>query len=110
MRPHCRTTLMLLQQGDASVKSAGILVAGIIFGSSVASAQTSRYIATLAQPLGSKQVIANGNIWNCKGSVCELRFYPNHPDDLQSCHDLQHQVGVLTACGAKEKPFDADML
>jgi len=92
------------------VKSAGILVAAIIFGSTVASAQTSRYTATLAQPSSLKQVIANGNIWNCKGSVCELSSYPNHPDDLQSCHDLRHQVGVLTAYGAKEKPFDADML
>jgi hypothetical protein len=92
------------------VKSPGILVAAMIFAGAIASAQTGRYSATLAQPLSSKQVIANGNIWNCKGSVCELVSYPNHPDSLQSCHDLQHQVGVLTAYGTKEKPFDSDLL
>ena len=94
------------------MKNADVLMAGLIFVSSVAMAQapTSRYTAVLAQPSASKQFIANSNIWRCDGTSCVLTSYPSHADSVRSCHELKRQVGVLTSYGTAEKQFDADTL
>lgn len=94
------------------MKNADVFMAALIFASSVAvaQAQSSRYTANLAQPSTSKQFIANSNLWRCDATTCVLSSYPSHPDTLRSCHELRHQVGVLTAYGTAEKPFDAEML
>jgi hypothetical protein len=95
------------------VKNADVLMAGLIFVSSIAMAQapTNRYTATLAQPSASKQFIANSNIWRCDGTTCVLTSYPSHADSLRSCHELRRQVGVvLTTYGTAEKSFDAETL
>lgn len=76
-----------------------------------ATAQTTQYTATLAQPLAAeKAIIANGNYWHCSGSTCAITSPPQDPTSLHSCRELRRQVGTLTAYGKKETPFDADKL
>jgi hypothetical protein len=74
-------------------------------------AQTSPYTATFAQPLsGHKEFVANGNLWRCDGASCALISKPSDPNSVRSCHEVQRQVGGLSAYGSKDKPFDGDKL
>ena len=93
------------------MKYASLLVASVLLATAAAVAGTSQYAAKLAQPLPkNKEVFANRNVWKCNGETCVLASAPMDADGLLSCRELRRQVGVLTAYGAEEKPFDADKL
>lgn len=93
------------------MKYSNLIVATMIFASTAAFAGSTRYIATLAQPLtAKKEFIANVNIWHCEGSTCVLTSEPEDADSVTSCHALMRKVGALTAYGIEGKPFDSDKL
>ncbi len=93
------------------MSSLKLIVASLVFVSTVAIAQKARYTATLAQPLSaSREVIANDNLWHCAGSLCTLVSAPKNAGSVGSCHALQKKVGALSAYGAPDDSFDADKL
>jgi hypothetical protein len=93
------------------VKALNIVLATAVLASAAAVAQSARYVATLAQPLGAKkELVANNNFWRCNESTCVLTSHPEDGDSVHSCHALKREVGALTAYGNKDKPFDADKL
>jgi hypothetical protein len=88
-----------------------LITASLVLASTAAVAQKVYYTATLAQPLnGSKEIVANDNLWYCSGSTCKLVSQPKNPSSLGSCHTLQQKVGALSAYGPHDNPFDADKL
>lgn len=88
-----------------------LLAAGVMALTTVATAQTSRYTATLATPLPShKEFIANGNAWRCDASSCILASAPIDPLSLHSCRELVRLAGKVTAYGTDGRSFDADKL
>jgi hypothetical protein len=92
-------------------KNLALIVAIMILASTAALADTSRYTATLAQPLAAKkELIVNGNMFRCEGSTCILVSRPADPGSLHTCRALQRQVGVLTAYGVAGDEFDATKL
>jgi hypothetical protein len=92
-------------------KNLALIVATMILANATALADTSRYTATLAQPVGAKkELIVNGNMFRCDGSTCILVSRPADPGSLHTCRALQHQVGVLIAYGAAGDEFDAAKL
>jgi len=90
----------------------GVFVVGaMVLSAAVVFAGSSRYTASLAQPLDkNKEIFANRNIWKCNGATCILASAPTDVDGLLSCRELKRQVGTLTAYGAEDKLFDADKL
>lgn len=87
------------------------MAAAALLMSTVGSAQTSGYTATLAEPLAAKkEFIAVGNIWRCEGTACVLVSVPENPSSVRSCHALERQTGALTAYGGPGQSFDADKL
>ena len=88
-----------------------LIVATMILASAAALGDTSRYTATLAQPLAAKKTfIVNDNMFRCDGSTCILVSTPIDAGSVRSCRALQREVGTLTAYVADGKPFDADKL
>jgi|SRR5277367_5890664 len=86
-------------------------VAMLILASTASLADGGHYTATLVQPIAAKkEVIANGNVWRCDASICVLASTPKDADSLGTCRELRREVGVLSAFGREEKPFDADKL
>ena len=50
-----------------------LITASLVLASTVAYAQKVHYTATLVHPLtGSKEIVANDNLWYCAGSTCTL--------------------------------------
>jgi len=93
------------------LKYSKLLIVGVLFASAAGFAGTTRYTATLAQPLPKhKDVIGNHNIWRCTETTCVLTSAPNDVEGVSSCRELKREVGALTAYGAAEKPFDAEKL
>jgi hypothetical protein len=93
------------------VKTLALIVAIMILTSATALADTSRFTATLAQPVAAKkEFIVNGNMFRCDGATCILVSNPMDAASVHTCRALQHQVGTLTAYGAEGKPFDAAKL
>ena len=92
-------------------KNLALIVAIMILASTAALADTSRYTATLAQPLAAKKdLIVNGNMFRCDGSTCLLVSTPKDAGSVHTCRALQHQVGTLTAYGTDADKFDAAKL
>jgi hypothetical protein len=92
-------------------KNLTLFMAIMILASATALADTSRYTATLAQPVAAKkELIVNGNMFRCDGATCILVSNPKDAASMHTCRALQHQVGTLTAYGVEGKPFDAAML
>jgi hypothetical protein len=88
-----------------------LIIAALLFASTVAIAQRPHYTATLAQPLSSnKEVVANNNLWRCSGSTCTLTSQPKDPGAAASCRTLRKKVGALSAYGAPNDSFDAEKL
>jgi hypothetical protein len=106
-RPVCRNR----KTQEAIVNNRPLILAAVLLASTTAFASSAHFVATLAQPLSTKKdIIASGNIWQCEGSTCTLTSHPQDADSMRACHQLQLQVGALTAYGAEGKPFDADKL
>jgi hypothetical protein len=93
------------------MKSLKLITAALVLASTAAVAQKLYYTATLVQPVnGSKEIVANENLWYCSGTTCKLVSQPKNPSSLGSCHTLQQKVGALSAYGAQDSAFDADKL
>jgi hypothetical protein len=93
------------------VQNPTLILATMILASTAALGDTSRYTATLAQPLTQKkEIIVNGNLFRCEGSTCILTSSPMDAASVRSCRALQREVGTLTTYVADGKPFDADKL
>jgi len=93
------------------VKTLALIAAMMILASTTALADTSRYTATLAQPVAAKkEFIVNGNMFRCEGSTCALVSNPIDAASVHTCRALQRRVGTLTAYGAEGTPFDAAKL
>jgi hypothetical protein len=93
------------------VRNFRLMTGAVLFASTVAVAQTGQYTATLAQPLDAKkELVINGNIWRCEGSMCILASLPTDPTSVRTCHALERRAGKLTAYGSQERPFDATKL
>jgi hypothetical protein len=104
--------LLLVISMRPDVRNLSLTVAIMIVASATALADTSRYTATLAQPVAAKKVfVVNGNMFRCDGATCVLvSSNPIDAGSVHTCRALQHQVGTLTAYGAGGKPFDAAKL
>ena len=88
-----------------------MIAASLVLASTAAVAQKARYTATLVQPLtGSKEIVANDNLWYCSGSTCTLVSQPKNPGSVGACHALKQKLGSLSAYGLPDSPFDADKL
>ncbi len=82
-----------------------------LLAASVAVAQKAHFGATLAQPVeGTKDVVANGNLWRCFGANCTLVSEPKNANAIASCRILRKKVGTLSAYGDAVNAFDADKL
>ena len=93
------------------VKNIALIVTIMILANATALADTSRYTATLAQPVAAKkEFMVHGNMFRCDGSTCILISNPIDAASLHTCRALQHQVGTLTAYGGEGKPYDAAKL
>jgi hypothetical protein len=93
------------------VNTARLIIASLILASTAAVAQKVRYTATLVQPLtGSKEIVANDNLWYCSGSTCTLVSEPKNPNSVGACHALKQKMGALSAYGLPDGSFDADKL
>jgi hypothetical protein len=93
------------------VKNVALIVTIMILGNATALADTSRYTATLAQPVSAKtDFIVNGNMFRCDGSTCILVSTPADAASVHTCRALQRKVGTLTAYGAEGTPFNAAKL
>jgi hypothetical protein len=93
------------------MKSLQLIAAVLLFAGTAAFAQTSRYTATLAQPLAAKkEIIVNRNIWRCEGNTCVLASVPDDPGSIRDCHALMRKVGALTAYGSEGRSFEPDKL
>jgi hypothetical protein len=93
------------------VNIARLITASLVLASTVAVAQKAHYTATLAQPLaGSKEIVANDNLWYCSGSTCTLVSEPKNPSSVGACHALKQKMGALSAYGPPDSAFDADKL
>lgn len=87
------------------------LISAVMLASTAALADNSLYSATLAQPLAAKkELIVNGNMFRCDGSICILVSHPVDAGSVHTCRALQHQVGALTAYSVAGKTFDAAKL
>ena len=83
----------------------------MIFASAMTIAGSSRYTATLVEPLPAKlQFVSNGNAWTCEGTSCALTSIPSDAGTVQACRDLQRKAGAVSGYGTADKPFDADKL
>ena len=90
---------------------ARLITASLVLASTVAVAQKAHYTATLAQPLaGSKEIVANDNLWYCSGSTCTLVSEPKNPSSVGACHALKQKMGALSSYGPPDSAFDADKL
>ncbi len=88
-----------------------LITASLVLASTAAVAQKAHYTATLAQPLtGTKEIVANDNLWYCSGSTCTLVSEPKNPSSVGACHALKQKMGVLSAYGLPDSSFDADKL
>jgi hypothetical protein len=88
-----------------------LMTASLVLASTAAFAQKPHYTATLAQPLsGSKEVVANDNLWYCSASTCTLVSEPKNPSSVGACHALKQKMGALSAYGLADSLFDADKL
>ena len=93
------------------MKNRTFVIAAIILASSPVLAFSTRYSATLAQPVSKNKVVVLGyNAWRCAGSTCTLASAPSDPDSVRTCRQLQHEVGALTAYGVEGKQFDGTKL
>jgi hypothetical protein len=93
------------------MKNLQLIAAVLLFAGTATLAQTSRYTATLAQPLAAKkEIIVNRNIWRCEGSTCVLASVPEDPASIRDCHALMRKVGALTAYGPEGRSFEPDKL
>jgi hypothetical protein len=87
------------------------ITASLVLAGTAAVAQKVHYTATLVQPLsGSKEIVANDNLWYCSGSTCSLVSEPKNPGSLGACHALKQKLGALSAYGLPDSLFDADKL
>ena len=93
------------------MKIVRLITASLVLASTAAVAQTVHYTATLVQPLsGSKEIVANDNLWYCAGSTCTLVSEPKNPSSLGACHALKQKMGALSTYGLPDNSFDADKL
>jgi hypothetical protein len=93
------------------VKIVRLITASLVLASTAGVAQKVHYTATLVQPLtGSKEVVANDNLWYCSGSTCTLVSDPKSPNSVSACHALKQKMGALSAYGLPDSSFDADKL
>jgi hypothetical protein len=93
------------------VNIARLITASLVLTSTVAVAQKAHYTATLIQPLtGTKEIVANDNLWYCAGSTCTLVSEPKNPNSVGACHALKQKIGALSAYGPPDVAFDADKL
>ena len=93
------------------VKNIALIVTIMILANATALADTSRYTATLAQPVAAKkEFMVHGNMFRCDGSTCLLVSTPKDAGSLHTCRALQHQVGTLAAYGTEADKFDAAKL
>jgi hypothetical protein len=68
-------------------------------------------VATLAQPLDAKrEIIIEGNLFRCEGSICGLVSHSAAAETLATCRSLQRKVGTLTGYVVEGRPFDSDKL
>jgi hypothetical protein len=88
-----------------------LMLFSLLLAGSAAAVQSGHYSATVAQPLSEgKVIVANGNIWRCSGTTCNLESEPKEPGSLRTCRELKRQVGALTAYGSTADSFDASKL
>jgi hypothetical protein len=95
----------------APVNIVRLITASLVLAGTAAVAQKVHYTATLVQPLtGTKEIVANDNLWSCAGSTCTLVSEPRSPNSLGACHALKRKMGALSAYGLADSLFDADKL
>jgi hypothetical protein len=88
-----------------------LITVTLVLASTAAVAQKVHYTATLAQSLtGSKEIVANDNLWYCSGSTCTLVSEPKNPGSVGACHALKQKMGALSAYGLPDGSFDAGKL
>jgi hypothetical protein len=93
------------------VKILSLLTASLVLAGTAAVAQKVHYTATLVQPLpGTKEIVANDNLWYCSGSTCTLVSEPKNPNSVSACHALKQKMGALSAYGLPDGSFDSDKL
>ena len=87
------------------LRTAGALLTAILVASP-ATAQSGTIRAELAAPLErGRQVIINGTVWNCSGTVCTARGDEARP--AVACRKLARKVGPIARFVTPQAELDA---
>ncbi|HWE98986.1 MAG TPA: hypothetical protein VG248_04240 [Caulobacteraceae bacterium] len=53
--------------------------------------------ATFDQPVATAKLVVGGAVWHCGGNACVAATAPDHAGSVDSCKQLAHQVGHVSA-------------